>query len=185
MNVRNLVPTNTQHTRPAGSGRAASSVRRTSRHSQIGRKCRSLMSSEEGSPLIEFAFVLPLMMICLTGMFTFGVAIYNAINLTQATGVAAQRLQQVRGTTTDPCGDALTALEGAAPTLTPSGITLSLSINGGSATTAHSCTGQATTFNNAVGQPFTLSTTYPCTLAVYGLNLGGCSLSAQLTEYAY
>ena len=143
------------------------------------------MRGESGGPLIEFAFVLPLMMACLTAIFTFGIAIYNALVLTQATGTGAQYLQTIRSTVTDPCAQTFTAITNAAPTLTPGNITLTIQINGGTATTAKTCTGQATTLGNAMGDPVMVSTTYPCTLVIYGLNLGGCQLSAKVTEYEY
>ena len=153
--------------------------------SSCRRNCARLIRSEQGGPLIEFAFVLPLMMICLTGMFTFGVAIYNALVLTQATGAGAQRLQQIRSTTADPCADTLSAIESAAPTLKPASISLSLSINGGTAVTGSSCASSTSSLQSAQGLPVTVSTTYPCTLAVYGLNLGSCQLAAKVTEYEY
>jgi Flp pilus assembly protein TadG len=145
-----------------------------------------LLKTDEGGPLLEFAFVLPMMMACLTGIFAFGVAIYSAINLTQATGQAAQYLQSVTATTADPCSDAMTTIENAAPTLKSSNITLSLSLNGGSATTGNSCTSLASSFNDAAnGSYFTLSASYPCSLLVYGINLGSCRLASKNTYYIY
>jgi Flp pilus assembly protein TadG len=157
----------------------------TGRRVRFGRGCGQLLLSESGGPLIEFAFVLPLMMACLTAIFTFGIAIYNALVLTQATGTGAQYLQTVRSTATDPCASTFTAITNAAPTLTPANITLTIQINGGTATTAKTCTSQASSLSSAQGDPVTVSTTYPCTLVVYGMNLGGCQLSAKVTEYEY
>jgi Flp pilus assembly protein TadG len=148
------------------------------------RGCGRFVRSESGGPLIEFAFVLPLMMMCLTGIFTFGVAIYNELVLQQATGAGAQFLQTDRGTS-DPCAATFSAITSAAPTLKSSNITLSISINGASAVTGSSCTGQSSTLNSAEGEPVTVTTKYPCTLVVYGMNLGGCQLSATVTEYEY
>lgn len=167
----------------AGS-RGAISTARVLAGSMSAQKCRRLARSEQGGPLIEFAFVLPLMMICLTGIFAFGVAIYNALVLTQATGSGAQYLQQIRLTTADPCADTLTAIENAAPTLRPAGISLALNING-TAASGTSCASSTATLQGAQGKPVTVSTTYPCTLAVYGLNFGACQLSAKVTEYEY
>jgi Flp pilus assembly protein TadG len=148
------------------------------------RSCARLLKSEEGGPIIEFAFVLPFMMVCLTGIFTFGAAIYNALVLTQATGAGAQYLQTDRGAS-DPCAATIGAIEAAAPNLKPSSITLSISINGGTAVTAQTCTSQSTALSNAQGEPVTVTTKYPCSMLVYGLNLGSCQLSAQSTEYEY
>jgi len=164
---------------------AASSARHSAVRSESAAKCRRLAQSEEGSPLIEFAFVLPLMMLCVTGIFAFGIAIYNVLVLTQATGAGAKYLQQIRQTTSDPCADTLTAIESAAPLLKPSSISMTLSINGGAGVTATSCASSTTALQAAQGNPVTVSTTYPCTLAIYGLNLGACQLSAKVTEYEY
>jgi Flp pilus assembly protein TadG len=152
-------------------------------HGRGSKRARAL-KNEDGSTLLEFAVVLPWMMVCLTGIFTFGVAIYNALVLTQATGAGAQYIQTDRGAA-DPCAATIGAIEAAAPNLRPSSITLSISINGAAAVTGQSCTGQATALSNAQGEPVTVTTKYPCSMIVYGLSLGACQLQAQATEYEY
>jgi Flp pilus assembly protein TadG len=175
-----------QGTFDKGSNHQTAASGAVKQRSGLVRGCLRLLKLDDGGPLLEFAFVLPMMMACLTGIFAFGVAIYSAINLTQATGQAAQYLQSVSATTADPCGDAMTAIENAAPTLKPSNITLSLSLNGGSTTTASSCASLASSFNGAAnGSYFTVSTSYPCSILVYGVNLGGCHLASKNTYYIY
>lgn len=185
MNIPSFAPEQIQKPIDGRTRRIAASAQLAAFRSNCSRRCTRLVRSEEGSPLIEFAFVLPLMMLCLTGMFAFGVAIYNAINLTQAVGQGGLRLQQIRSTTADPCADTLTAIENAAPTLRPASITLTLTINGGSPVTGSSCSGSTSALQGAQNKPVTVNATYPCTLALYGVNLGSCQLTAQVTNYEY
>jgi Flp pilus assembly protein TadG len=172
---------------PRRSARAAAHAGRgANRASALAR----LFRSEQGGPLIEFALVLPLMMVVITGTFAFGLALANDVNLTQATGMGAQYLQTIRTTTSDPCADTLTAIKNSAPNLKGSDITLSVSINGGTAYTTGTCTGAVSTLQGAQGDPVTISTTYPCSLLIYALPYGSaigrsCTLSAKVTEYEY
>lgn len=138
---------------------------------------------ERGNALVEFAFVLPMMMVVVTGLYSFGITLSNQIALTQATGAGAQYLQTLRGNTTDPCADTLTAIQSAAPNLNTSALNLTLTMNGASVS-GKSCAGQSS--NLTAGQPVTVATSYPCTLNIYGLNLGSsCQLAAQVTEFEY
>jgi Flp pilus assembly protein TadG len=149
-----------------------------------------LFRSEQGGPLVEFALVLPLMLVVITGTFAFGLALANDVSLTQATGLGAQYLQTIRSTATDPCANTLSAIESAAPNLKSSDITISVSINGGTAYSGPSCTGALSSFQSSQGDPITISTTYPCSLLIYVLPYGSaigrsCTLSAKVTEYEY
>jgi Flp pilus assembly protein TadG len=149
----------------------------------LSRDRRRLFSCETGNALVEFAFVLPMMMVVITGLYSFGITLSNQIALTQATGAGAQYLQTLRGNTTDPCADTLTAIQSAAPSLNVSALNLTFTMNGVKVS-GSSCAGQSS--NLIQGQPVTVSATYPCTLLVYGLNLGsGCQLAAQVTEFEY
>jgi Flp pilus assembly protein TadG len=142
-----------------------------------------LFTRETGNALVEFAFVLPMMMVVITGLYSFGVTLSNQIALTQATGAGAQYLITLRGNTTDPCADTLTAIQSAAPNLNTSALNLTLTMNG-VAVSGNSCAGQSSSLMQ--GQAVTVATTYPCSLLIYGLNLGsGCQLAAQVTEFEY
>jgi Flp pilus assembly protein TadG len=136
-----------------------------------------------GGTMVELALVLPVLLALLTGICAFGVAFSNQQTLTRAVGSGAQYLQQIRTTTTNPCADTLTALENAAPNLTPANITLSFSLNGNSFT-GNTCAGDQSYL--LPGQPITVTATYPCTLPIYGFKLSSaCLLSAKVTEYEY
>jgi Flp pilus assembly protein TadG len=138
---------------------------------------------EEGNALVELALVLPVFLALLTGIFSLGLMLSNQLTLTQATGSGGQRLQQLRTTTTDPCADTLSAIKSAAPSLNGSNIGLSLTLNG-TKVSGSSCSGDQSYL--AEGTAVTVSTTYPCSLAVYGTKFAsGCQLTAQVTEYEY
>jgi len=168
---------------PARSKRSKTLVANTTKSSSRSGGRIRLLTGEAGNALVEFAFVLPMMMVVITGLYSFGITLSNQIALTQATGAGAQYLITLRGNTTDPCADTLTAMQGAAPNLRGSSLNITVTSNGVAAT-GSSCPGQAD--NLKQGQPVTVSATYPCTLMIYGLNLGSsCQLAAQVTEYEY
>ncbi|MGC9157635.1 MAG: TadE/TadG family type IV pilus assembly protein [Terracidiphilus sp.] len=77
---------------------------------------------EEGQSLVELALVFPILLMILTGIFAFGIAFYNQLQLESAVDAGSRYLQQIRNTTTDPCADVFAAIENAAPSLTPSQI---------------------------------------------------------------
>jgi Flp pilus assembly protein TadG len=153
-------------------------------HMSIGRRARALLlSGEGGSALVEIALAMPLLLTFITAICTFAIAFNNQLTLTSAVGAGAQNLELIRTTTTDPCKDTLTAMEGVAPSLTPGSITLSFNLNGTNVT-GNSCAGDQMYL--VQGEPVTVTAKYPCTLAIYGRQFTtGCQLSAKGTQYEY
>jgi Flp pilus assembly protein TadG len=142
-----------------------------------------LRGGDEGSTLVEFALILPAFMMLITALCTFAIAFSNELTLTSAVGSGAQYLQLIRTTTTNPCADTLTAIESAAPSLTPASISLTFSFNGTNVT-GNTCSGDQSYLIQ--GQPITVSATYPCTLQIYAVRFtSACQLSAKVTEYEY
>ncbi|MFZ0661083.1 MAG: TadE/TadG family type IV pilus assembly protein [Acidobacteriaceae bacterium] len=148
------------------------------------------MRCERGSAMVEFALVLPLFLLLVTGIFSFGIALNNYLTLTDAVSVGAQYLAVSRANTTNPCADAASAIYNAAPYLNPSklGLTFVLggtsygAFTGAAATTCSSGSSSTGAAGNLVqGQSAEVIATYPCTLAVYGYNFA-CNLHAQITE---
>lgn len=163
--------------------RVPNGARDASVRSKIRRALRSLICGEEGGPLVEIALTVPVLLTVLTGICSFGITYSNQLTLTQAVGSSGQYLSQLRTSTTDPCASAYAALTSAAPNLTPSKITMTVTLNGTS-TTANSCSGKQTQM--VQGAPISVYATYPCSLQVYGINFAGsCQLVAKVTEYAY
>jgi Flp pilus assembly protein TadG len=152
----------------------------------IVKRARALRGGEQGSSLIEFALVLPVMLMVTMGIATFGIALNNYNSLTNATSVAARQVGLSRGQTTDPCTLASTSVYNAAPLLTKSNYTFVLSLNG-TKYTGTSCSSASTTTgaagNMTQGSSAILTVTYPCSLIVYGKNYApSCTLTAQTAE---
>lgn len=150
----------------------------------IVRRVRALLrTSDQGSALVEIALVMPMLLAVITAICAFAIAFNNQLTLTSAVGSGAQYLQLIRLTTTNPCADTLTAIENAAPNLTPGSINLTFSFNG-TQVTSNSCAGDQSYL--VQGQSVTVSATYPCALPIYGSTFtNGCQLSAKVTEYEY
>ena len=147
------------------------------------RRFRALLNESQGSALVEIALIMGPLMAVITAICAFGVGFSNQLTLTNAVGSGAQYLQLIRTTTTDPCKDTLTAIEAAAPNLTPSSITLSFTLNG-TAVNGNSCPGDQSYL--AQGQPVSVTAKYPCALPIYGTTFStACQLSAKVTEYEY
>lgn len=148
---------------------------------------------EEGQSLVEFALVAPILIAVLMGIFEFGIAFYNQLQLTQAVGQGALYLQQQdpsQSSMTDPCQSTLTYIENSAPSLNPANITLSLTMGSNSPVVAHSCAADLSEL--ASGENVTVKATYPCNITLFAINLDHlsswnftCNLSAQVTEYQY
>jgi Flp pilus assembly protein TadG len=155
------------------------------------RRCALLRNSEQGQAMVEFALIFPAMLAVLTAIVTFAVAFNNQLILTSAVGSGAQYLQTRRSTTSDPCGDVITAIEAAAPNFTAANIGLTVSING-TVESGNSCPSATSTLSGALSEPVTVTATYPCFLSImsmapaYGSKfISNCQLSAQVTEYEY
>jgi Flp pilus assembly protein TadG len=144
-----------------------------------------LCGGSQGSALVEIALVLPILLALLTAICAFAVGFNNELTLTTAVGAGAQYVQLIRTSTTitDPCAATLTAIENAAPNLTPGSIILSITMNG-TTYTGPNCSNDMSEL--VQGQPVTVSAKYPCALPIYGTTFStACQLSAKTTEYEY
>ncbi|MGI4756655.1 MAG: TadE/TadG family type IV pilus assembly protein [Janthinobacterium lividum] len=139
----------------------------------------SLLSLDSGQALVEFALVLPVLLLVVFGIFTFGIAFSNYLVLEDATNVGARQLAISRGQTTDPCSTASTAVIAAAPTLTKANLGFSYTFNGNAAS-GTSCTSAAVYLvQNATAK---ITVTYPCSLVSFRWNYGACTLTAATAE---
>lgn len=155
-------------------------------------RARLRRSSDEGQSLLEFALCTPVLLLIVTGITTFGIALNNYMTMTNAVGTAAQYLAVQRSVTTNPCSDAANAFVGAAPNLNSANLTFSFSLNGTSygpyvglskSTCSSSSTSTGAAGNLVAGQSAQMTVYYPCNLAVYGHNyLPNCNLEVQTTE---
>jgi Flp pilus assembly protein TadG len=158
---------------------------------------KSLRPGEDGSSLIEFALCLPPLMLLMTGVFAFGIAIGNYVMLTNACSAGAMQLAISRGQLSspnyDPCALVVSAVEAAAPTLSASNLKFVVELNttyypsSGTPTANLSCTSTSETAGAAGNliqtDPVTVTVTYPCSLVVYKANnFPSCTLTAKSSE---
>ena len=148
---------------------------------------------ERGGALVELALTMPMMLVMVTGIYSFGVYLRQSLQLTDAVSIGGQYLSIRLGNTLDPCADVYTAVTNAAAGLNPALMTFTITLN----TTSYPFTQGATvscsspssnsagysTGNLILGDPVKVNVTYPCSLAIYGKNLvPGCTITAQITE---
>jgi Flp pilus assembly protein TadG len=143
-------------------------------------------NGDEGSALVEFAVVLPILLVLITGMFSFGIAANNFLTVTDATSIGARFLATDRGLNLDQCAASVAIVQGTAFGLNPASLSFTFVINGttypGSSCNSSSLTTGAAG-NMAQGTSAQVTVTYPCVLGVYGKNyIPGCTLTAQTTE---
>ncbi len=121
----------------------------------------------EGTALVEFAIVLPLLMTILTGGASFCMALYSFQQLGYAGSNAAQLLAAEQGLITDPCAVTASTVTAALPNWTPSKITYTVIITdstgtahtfGPTAGSSFSCTSGAS--DMAANEPVTVQVSY-------------------------
>jgi Flp pilus assembly protein TadG len=133
----------------------------------------------EGGALVEMAVTLPLILLIMTGIFSFSVALHQKLLLSEAVSNAGRTLAIERGQT-DPCADTYTALTAAAPTLDPSQLSVSMTLKSGGTSYANSCSGSGSAMS--AGDTAQIVATYPCVLGVYGVSFSRCQLRSQISE---
>jgi Flp pilus assembly protein TadG len=133
---------------------------------------------DEGSQLVEMALVAPILLIILTGMASFGMALYSQQQLGLATANAAQAVATGASYVSNPCSAAATAVTTSLPGWAAGSFTYTISITmvtstGTSSTRTDTwtgtsypsgCTGTDLTDLNSTDaqfQPFTLKVSYP------------------------
>ena len=139
----------------------------------------SFARDSQGNTLVETAVTLPIILILVTGIFSFSIALHQKLTLAEAVSAGERVLVADRGDT-DPCNTTTSAIYAAAPTLTPSKLSITYKLNGvsvGSGVTTCSGTG-----NMVSGQPAEITATYPVSLAIYGRSFGTFYLTTQITE---
>jgi Flp pilus assembly protein TadG len=141
---------------------------------RYGRLIRNLVRNrDEAHSIIEFALMLPLLMMVVTGMFSVGIALSHLMELTNALREGGIAIQQAV-TSTDPCNDATQAISSYAAALTPSKITYTVSITDSTQTPAStktwgptagslSCSGTTIPTKGTT----TLTATYPANISIY------------------
>ena len=142
--------------------------------------------AEEGQSLVEMAVVLPVFLLIITGIFSFGLTFNNYILLNEAVGTGGRQLAISRQLNTDPCAAAVAAVYAGAPTLSSGKMNFAFNINGNTYSGISCPSGSTSTGaagNMAQNKPATVTVTYPCSLKVFGSDLvPNCILTARVTE---
>ena len=135
---------------------------------------------ERGQSTVEFALVLPLLLLLVTGVIQFGLLFDHYITLTDAVRSGARTLALGRGLD-DPCDPAVKQTVNSASSigLTASQVTPSLS---GSDTCGAGSYPNRTGGNEAQGDQATVTATQPFTLSVFGLPIYNLNLSASASD---
>jgi Flp pilus assembly protein TadG len=143
-------------------------------------------SDERGASLVEFALCVPILLMLVTAITSFGIVLNNYLMLTSAVEVGGRQLSIISGDTLDPCKDVANTIAAASPLLTSSKLKFTFNFNGNAYSnlaypTATTCTAGAAQVVGAA--PMSVQVTYPCSISIYGKNLvPNCNLSAQVTE---
>ena len=158
---------------------------------------------EKGAALVEFALVVPLMMIIVFGITSYGFLFNQFLSVTEATNIGGQQLARSRGTYSDPCAQVATDVLAASPYLKSANTAFSFTFGSGgtaqtfAAGTSPTCTSEFAVLNavnpaSGTVYPVTLQVTYSCVGAI-SFNFGklymfnplpaaSCKLSSQITE---
>jgi Flp pilus assembly protein TadG len=177
-----------EHVAPPGEvHRVPQSATLTGKRRRLARLLALLHRGERGSALVEFAMVLPMMLILTTGIMMFGIAMNNYLALTNAVSIGARTVSINAGLTLDPCAIASAAIISASPGLNPANLTYSYTFNGIAAsgtTCLSSSTSTGAAGNLSSGTTVTVTATYPLNLSVFGTKYSASNavLSATSTE---
>jgi TadE-like protein len=156
--------------------------RRSGVRSRTWRRARG----ERGQALVEFALVIPVLMLILLGILKFGILYNNYLQLTDAVRSGARQMSIERGQG-DPCGDAAGALIASANLGSGLKVKITDANPADSADiytfAAPSGPGVGTCPPIASGDAVTVAATYPCDLNFMGINFfSGCAISSSATE---
>ncbi len=115
-----------------------------------------------GTSAVEFALMLPVVLALMLGCVVFGVGFNNYLMVTTAAEAGTFQLTVSRGDST-AYSDTVNAVKGAAPALTPSQLTITVTVNGTACSSDSAC---QTALTSAAGQQGTVSVSYPYSLSI-------------------
>lgn len=170
-----------------GLNRSAGSKKATSRaQSRAGRARARRHAGENGQAVVEMALMLPILASLMLTIFYVGWGFNNKILVTQAVGAGGAYIQALAQNTAtqiaDPCAATTAVIQSAAPSLNPTNLTLTYTLNG----TSYGATCSGGSSNFVLGATLTVKGTYPCTLVIMGVNYApGCLITAQTSELIY
>jgi Flp pilus assembly protein TadG len=141
--------------------------------------------------IVEFALLVPILLLILLGLVEFGLVLNQDILLWNGVSAAAMQFAISGGASSTPATTAVAAITDAAAVLTAKNISITLTVGSNSAcfsgtassSTAAGDTACSTQLSANTGNPAKVAATYPCTLTVLQYDFfPDCKLSAQVTE---
>jgi Flp pilus assembly protein TadG len=147
---------------------------------------------ESGQAVVEFALVLPMLLLILVAIIKFGLVYNNYIQLTNSVDTGARLFSEERGQAA-PCTDAANEVVTAAGGLNLASLRISMqdlniagapyTVMGNDTSTPVAGSGTCPTTTMKAGDPASVTATYPCDLKILAVNFSfGCTLSATATE---
>jgi Flp pilus assembly protein TadG len=142
-------------------------------------------SDHSGTALVEFTFVLPVVLFLLLGMLQFGIIFYNYVLVTRATALGTRTLSISR-LDLKAYTDTTSVITNAATNI--SGLTITMSVNGTACSSDSACQSALQSAHNAYAvppQPVSVTVSYSCSstsvVPAYLINLTGiCPLTATM-----
>lgn len=143
----------------------------------IRKGTRALGRRDEGQSLVEFGLVAPVLLIVLTGIFSFGIILtqYEVLTDSVSAGARAFALSRLQTTpalaASDPCAYAISVLEAASPSLKASSLTFAITYTNNQSTTpvvtnyTTSCTALAGAMHS--DDQVQITATYPVTPMIF------------------
>ena len=136
---------------------------------------RRIEGAVDGVAAIEFAMVMPVLLLLTLGGLQFAMTLHNYQRVTNAVAVGARYLTLSRGAAA-PLTTTLSAMMGSLTNLDPAGLKVSLAINGKACTTDVVCRAAMVS-----GTPTTVTAEYPCKIVVLGIDFAPtCKLTATV-----
>ncbi len=132
----------------------------------------AILRDSRGSMVVEFALLVPILLGMLFGITEFGVAMYNKIEITDASRIAARELSIGRSNA-NVWTDTKARFVAASPGVPAASVTLVLKVNGVTCTSNTSC---QTLLGTSIGSPALVSASLPCRLFTTYNILPGCTL---------
>ena len=136
----------------------------------------AMLREDRGASAVEFAIILPVMLMGFFAIIKMGIAINNHIEITSGARAGVRVLAVSRGSAT-PYRDSTAAFRSSAPNISP---TMTVTVNGTGCGSDSAC---QTLLKDAAGQPAVFRATTPCNLQIMGVDFApGCQLASQTTE---
>lgn len=145
-------------------------------------------SRQRGAAAVEFALVVPLLLVLLFGVMQFGWLMNSYLMVNQATSSGSRLFSTQRGYD-NPCTAAFTAVTSAAPGLNTASISMSCSVNGAAACSTcsgGSCANDAnckTQLTSNAGNPASITVNYAFSPLIAS-SLSALSMPAELSATA-